>query len=190
VPALGGPRRGVRPVAKPDDMGSQEKLSRRMTLLFLGALVLTAGQALRIPPIQPLPFVHAWRAGEQVLPVAVPAGDAPVPVILARSSVERLRERSIEWNLSPPQAGLPCEIFLHISRHHWARLAVSRERLAELLGAEPPSDTGRSVILGVSSRDLFEDCDGDGDPLDPGDLRPLPAGVEVRLYCAAEGAKE
>ena len=162
-----------------------------MTLLFLGALVLVAGQALRIPPLQPLPFVRAWRAGEQVLPVAVPPGEAPVATDLARSPLERLRERAVEWNPGPRQPGLPCEIVLRISRHLWARLAVRRERLAELLGTEPPAATGRPVIVSVSARDLFEDRDGDGDPLDPGDLRPTASGVEARLYCAAgaEGAR-
>jgi hypothetical protein len=162
-----------------------------MTLLFLGTLVLVAGQALRIPPLQPLPFVRAWQTGEQVLPVAVPPGEAPVTAVLARSPLERLRERAVEWSPGPRQPGLPCEIFLHISRHHWARLAVRRERLAELLGAEPPAAGGRPAIAGVSARDLLEDRDGDGDPLDPGDLRPAAVGVEARLYCAAgAGAKE
>jgi hypothetical protein len=163
-----------------------------MTLLFLGTLVLVAGQAFRVPTLQPPPFVRAWRAGEQVLPVAVPAGEAPVATALARSPLERLRERAVEWNPGPRQPGLPCEIFLHISRHHWARLGVSRGRLAELLGAEPSAATRGPVTVGVFPRDLLEDRDGDGDPLDPGDLRPTASGVEARLYCVAgaEGARE
>ena len=162
-----------------------------MTLLFLGTLVLVTGQALRVPPLQPLPFVRAWRPGEQVLPVAVPAGEAPIAADLARSPLERLRERAVEWNPGLRQPTLPCEVFLRISRHHWARLAVSHGRLAELLGAEPPDTTDQPVIASVSARDLFEDRDGDGDPLDPGDLRATASGVEVRLYCAtgAEGSR-
>lgn len=185
MPAPGGSRRED----TTDDMWSQEKLSRRMTLLFLGTLVLVAGQALRVPPVQPPPFVRAWRVGEQLLPVAVPAGKAPIKTLLARSPLERLRERAVEWNPGPGQPGLPCEIFLHISRHHWARLAVSRGRLAELFGSEPPATLGGPVTASVSAHDLFEDRDGDGDPLDPGDLRLATSGVEARLYCAAEAAE-
>jgi len=163
-----------------------EKLSRRMTLLFLATLVLVAGQALHVPPVQPLPFVRAWHAGEQILPVAVPAGEAPVATGLARTPLERLRERAVDWSPGPRQRSLPCEIFLRISRHHWARLAVSRERLAELLGTEPAVSTGGSAIVSLSPRDLIEDRDADGDPLDPGDLSATDLGVEARLFCAAE----
>jgi hypothetical protein len=168
-------------------MRTQERLSQRMTLLFLGALLLVAGQALRVPPLRPPPFVRVWRGDEQILPIAVPAGEAPVTASLARSPLEELQERAVDWNPGPRQHGLPCEIFLHISRHHWARLALGRERLAELLGAKPPAGTDRVAILSVSASDLLADADGDGDSLDPGELLAPASGVEVRLYCAADG---
>jgi hypothetical protein len=166
-------------------MEPQDRLSRRMTLLFLAALILVAWQALRIPPLQPLSFERVWKNGEQVLPVAVPPGEEPIGTPLPLSRLADLQRRSVEWSPAS-RSPLDCEVFFRISRHHWSRLRVNRAKLAELLASGPDAPLASSGLLRVSPRDLLEDRDGDGDLLDPGELRRTGEGIEAELFCSGE----
>jgi hypothetical protein len=161
-----------------------------MTLLFFGALALVAGQAIRIPPLQPPPFHVAWRTGTQILPLAVPPGEAPITALRPASHLELLRDRAVEWSPSGASGGLPCEIFVRVSRHHWARIGASRPRLAKLLGEELPAAFTGPAVVHITPGDLLEDRDGDGDPLDAGELRATGPGAETELFCAADGRAE
>lgn len=167
-------------------MGSQDKVSKRMALLFALALALVLWQALRIPPLQPLSFERAWKSGEQILPVAVPPGEEPIKSPLPQAHLAHLRSRAVEWSLAASRNPLNCEVFFRISRHHWARLQVRRARLAELLAAGPDAPLAPPGLLHISPRDLLEDRDGDGDLLDPGELHQAGDGVEAELFCSGE----
>jgi hypothetical protein len=92
-----------------------------------------------------------------------------------------LAERSVAWGAASPQ-GAECDLFVRVSLHHWARLPLSRARAAEL-GAPDPGGLPALTLCCIAPGDLLDDRDGDGDPLDPGELAAAAAGAEAELFC-------
>lgn len=122
-------------------------------------------------PLVPPGYEHAWEAGTQVLPVAVPAWPAePLPADPA-ARLARLRERSVVWREGP--AAAPCELYVRVSEHHWGRLPFEPDGPA----------AARAATLYLPRAAFADDRDEDGDPLDPGELTSGRAGAETELVC-------
>jgi len=153
-----------------------------MAALFGLVLLAIAWQASRLRPLLPPPFTSVLKPGEQIFPIAVPPGSAPeLPEELAARRAA-LKEQSVEWRPGQPAAA-ECDLFLRISLQHWAHLAVSRARAAEL-GAPAARPRSRRTLCCLTPGDLLDDRDGDGDPLDPGELAGGAAGgTEAELLC-------
>lgn len=162
------------------------RMERRMAALFLLALGLIVWQALRTEPAATPPFEWVTKAGERISPLAVPPWKPAAE--LPRGAAARLallEERSVAW---PGDAGSDpgdgCEVFVRISSQHWARRAASRVQVQRWLGERADDRRAmdrRQAFLPVAS--LLEDVDGNGDPLDDGDLRPVAPGSEVEIFC-------
>jgi hypothetical protein len=163
------------------DMTSPDRMSRRMATLFGVVLMLIGWQATRLRPLLPPPFTSVLAPGEQVFPVAVPPGGAPALPEEPPARRALLAERSVAWGAAPSPAA-ECDLFVRISRHHWAHLPLSRARAREL-GAPDPGGRPARTLCCIAPGDLFNDRDGDGDPLDPGELATAAAGVEAELFC-------
>jgi hypothetical protein len=158
------------------------KMERRMAVLFLLALALIVWQALRTEPAAAPPFEWVTKAGERISPMAVPPWKPAVE--LPREAGMRLavlEERSVAW---PGSAGSlsadGCGVSVRISSQHWARRAATPSRVARWLA----SSGGREPTF-LSAADFLDDDDGDGDPLDDGELRSAGPGAEVEIACGA-----
>ena len=149
-----------------------------MASLFLLALILILWQALRIKPALQPAFMITTKGGEQITPVAVPSW-RPFPA-LPQDVSERLsylERRSVAWQVAGAQdiGARPCEIFVRLSSQHWVRRPVSPTQLSGL--PEP----WRNLYFPVDS--FLDDDNGDGDPLDDGELRQAGPGAEVEIFC-------
>lgn len=149
------------------------KMERRMAALFLLALILIAWQAMRTEPALQPAFEIATRMGEQLAPLAVPSW-RPAPELPADLSARRafLASRSVPWPL--PATPAACRAFIRISSQHWAWRPFSRP------GGAPVSPWQR-LVLPVAA--FLDDDDGNGDPLDDGELRESGPGAEVEVFC-------
>jgi hypothetical protein len=121
--------------------------------------------------------------------MAVPSRPAPTLPPDEAQLESWLNIHSVDW--STPAGNPSCILFVRISLQHWARLALDRNRVAELVaeGAAPPP--GSWLSLSYSAEDFLDDDDHDGDPLDPGELSTAPGGTEAKLICrnpAAQGS--
>lgn len=167
-------------------------IHRRMSVLFLVALVLLMGQAARIRPLAPPAFVRVWQRSEQLLPVAVPAWPSPELPAEPGAQLAFLGDRSVDWEETSGLTG--CSLFVRISLHHWARVRIDQDRWADLLGprAVDLEHGGRTALLHLAREDLLDDDNADGNSLDTGELRMSGGGIEVRLLCVdrAEGRGE
>jgi hypothetical protein len=105
-------------------MTPQQSIERRMAALFILALGLIAWQAPRTRPLVPPWYVSVLKPGEQVFPVAVPAG-AP-PRLPGDPAARRafLKEHAVEGFAPFPTNA--CEGFVRMSAHHWLRVPVTR----------------------------------------------------------------
>ncbi|MEM7483466.1 MAG: hypothetical protein AAF481_20090 [Acidobacteriota bacterium] len=171
--------------------------------MFLFALALGAilWQAFRLTPPEPIRQLNAWRAGEQLLPAAVPSWPEENPLLYRGDLSERLRSRSVLWPaLEGNGTSEECELFIRFSLHHWVRRPLSRRDLALLAGAlerDPLGDfAADSPRLGeevevrrgsIVATDLVDDDDGDGDLLDAGELGSGPLGAATVSLCSARG---
>lgn len=142
-----------------------------MAVLFLLAVALLAWQAPRTRPLQPPSYVSIPQRGEQVFPVAVPNWQAPEIPAEPQDRFAFLDERAVLWPGLASAAG--CELFVRISLHHWARRPVDPGRLG--------LDAGQSFRW--TGPDFLDDDDGDGDPLDAGELLSTGPGAEAEVFC-------
>lgn len=146
-----------------------------MAVLFLLALFLILWQALRIKPATQPAFEIATKGGEQIAPAAVPSWRSTPD--LPRGISERLsylEERSVHWPALETQAS-GCEAFVRLSSQHWVRRPASSGQLGD--SPEP----WRLLYFPVES--FLDDDDGNGDPLDDGELRLAGPGAEVEVFC-------
>ena len=160
------------------------KIERRMSMLFLLALALIVWQALRVQPTNQPSLEIATQKGEQLWPTAVPSWSPPAE--LSEDSHERLgflEKRSVLW----PDAGKPdeknsdCKVFMRFSSQHWSvRPATSAEVRSWL---ERPETYSSWQPLRLPVQSFLDDDDGDGDPLDEGELRWAVPGADVEVFC-------
>lgn len=157
-----------------------------MAALFLLALALIAWQALRTEPVRFPGYEIATRGGERLLPVAVPswlpALDLPVDV---PQRLAFLEERALAWTVEEKGAqrgAAECRIFVRFSSQHWIECPASAALLDRWRG---PGDGAQSSWqqLFFSAGSLLDDDDGDGDPLDHGELRAAGPGAEAEAFC-------
>ncbi|HYO16555.1 MAG TPA: hypothetical protein VE685_25435 [Thermoanaerobaculia bacterium] len=146
-----------------------------MAVLFLLAVVLLAWQAPRTRPLQPPSYVSIPKSGEQVFPIAVPNWEAPEIPAAPGERRAFLEEQAVLWPGNLPSTG--CDLFVRVSLHHWARRPVDLARLE--LNPEPAGWTA----LRWAGKDFLDDDDGDGDPLDAGELRVAGPGAEAEVFC-------
>lgn len=142
-----------------------------MAVLFLLAVVLLAWQAPRTRPLLPPSYVSIPKSGEQVFPIAVPNWEAPEIPAAPGERRAFLEKQAVLWPGNLPATG--CDLFVRVSLHHWARRPVDLARLG--------LEDGRSFRW--ASRDFLDDDDGDGDPLDVGELRAAGPGAEAEVFC-------
>jgi ABC-type nitrate/sulfonate/bicarbonate transport system permease component len=155
-------------------MTPQESIERRMAALLVLALALIAWQAARTRPLVPPSYVSVLEPGEQVFPVSVPNWQAPEIPADRQARFAFLADRSVLWpGGASAAAAAGCDLFVRVSLHHWARRAVD----PALLGAQP------STALRWTESDFLDDDDGDGDPLDAGELRAAGPGAEAEAFC-------
>lgn len=146
------------------------KMERRMAVLFLLALALIVWQALRTKPVEQPAFEIATNSGERLSPLAVPSWRPPLdpPADLSRR-LAFLEEHAVQW--PGMEKGSDCRLFLRISSRHWAARPVS-------------GMAGPWQLLHLPSGDFLDDDDGDGDPLDSGELRESGPGAEAEVFCS------
>jgi hypothetical protein len=160
-------------------------MDRRMAALFLLALVLIVWQALSTEPAGQPAFEVATKAGERLSPVAVPSWRPPLQ--LPGEIPERLallEERSLSWPGAGETAGEPgCRVFLRVSSQHWAFRPASETRLQRWLGREAREPGKPWQLLHLPVESFLDDDDGDGDPLDDGELLETGPGAEVEAFC-------
>lgn len=68
-----------------------------------------------------------------------------------------------------------CRLFLRLSAHHWAARSVSPDLI--------PGSAQPWRLLHLPSPAFLDDDDGDGDPLDAGELREPGPGAEAEVFC-------
>lgn len=146
-------------------------MQRRMAALFLLAIALIAWQAPRTKPLVAPWYVSVTRAGEQVFPIAVPNWEAPEIPAAPGERRAFLEKQAVRWPGDLPTTG--CDLFVRISLHHWARRPVDPARL----------DPGAGRSFRWAGTDVLDDDDGDGDPLDAGELRAAGPGAEAEVFC-------
>jgi hypothetical protein len=164
-------------------MTSSPVMQRRMAALFVLAIALLAWQAPRTPPTSLPPSVTVTVEGEQLFPLAVP--DEALPALPADAADRRafLTAHAVTWDLgqqpSLGDAGAgACRLFLRVSAQHWAVRTLDRSTLLRLAG------TATSGAFRLEPADFLDDDDGDGDPLDAGELHRGGAGAEAEVDCA------
>ncbi|MEM7048418.1 MAG: hypothetical protein AAF604_02115 [Acidobacteriota bacterium] len=169
-------------------------------LLFTLALAMLVIQAVQLEPLLPPTYEVVWEEGQQLLPVAVSAAPVTIGEEFADDLPDLLQSRSVLWprGEGPPaelsqrssDRGSPedCELWLRLSRHHWVRRTLSRSELAVLAIAPPLA--GGAIEPRHAVRGFVDDDDGDGDPLDTGEVlsrAPTAEGTtEAWLRCGAE----
>lgn len=144
-----------------------------MAVLFLLALGLIAWQALRTQRVLHPAYEIATKAGEQIAPMAVPSWRPP-PVLPEEVPARRayLKDHSVTWPGTEETPASECRLFLRLSAHHWA------ERPA------PPDNAVQPWRrLHLTSQAFLDDDDGDGDPLDAGELRESGPGAQAEIFC-------
>lgn len=157
-----------------------------MTALFLLALVLIAGQALRTKPARLPSYLMVTKADERLLPVAVPSWLPPpdLPADLPQR-LAFLDDRALPWKAEEEgggQSGAECRVFVRISSQHWLERPVSAARLGRW--RQPGSGAqGSWQRLSFPAGSFLDDDDGDGDPLDDGELRAAGPGAEAEAFC-------
>lgn len=161
-----------------------------MAALFLLALALIAWQALRTDPVRFPAYQVATRADERLLPVAVPSWLAPpdLPGELLGDLPQRLAfldDRALLWTVGEG-GGEPgtaeCRVFVRFSSQHWVERQVSAARLARW--RQPTNGTQKPwQRLYFSVGSFLDDDDGDGDPVDDGELRAAGPGAEAEAFC-------
>ena len=156
-------------------MTPQERIERRLAALFLVALGLIAWQAVRTRPLRAPDYVSVLAAGDQRFPVAVPNWEAPEIPREPQARRRFLADHAVEE--SPGAAPAPCDLFLRVSLHHWVHRSLSPSTLSSLPSL--PS----FMSLRLHPHDFADDDNADGDPLDPGELRPGGPGAEVEAFC-------
>lgn len=156
---------------------SQDSLQRRMAALFLLAIGLLAWQAPRTRPLIAPSYENVTERSEQIYPVAVPNWDPPE--IPAEPAARRafLERHAVLWPGAVSEA--TCDLYVRVSLHHWTRRPVAPARLATLRG----DGGGGPSVLRWPGPDFLDDDDGDGDPLDAGELRATGPGSEAEVLC-------
>jgi hypothetical protein len=133
----------------------------------------------------------ATREGERLLPVAVPSWLPPpdLPVELPQR-LAFLASRALPWTVGEQgtQGGAAeCRVFVRFSSQHWIERPASAARLDRWRGlgggAQRP---WRQLFFSAGS--LLDDDDGDGDPLDDGELRAAGPGAEAEVFCGVSPA--
>ncbi len=121
----------------------------------------------------------AWTGGEQAFPIAAPSWGDPV-VLPAESSARYriLRQHSSLW--PGVAASGKCEAFIRTSASIWVRRGLDPSLLPGPATVAPAMDRD---TLRFSARDFLDDDDGNGDPLDAGELTRSGPGAEVRVFC-------
>lgn len=156
-----------------------------MAILFLLALALIVLQALRLKPVWPPSYESGTKSGEQVLPVAVPSWRPP-PSLSPKLS-ERLAfldERSLNWPGSGEEKAVNCRVFVRLSSQHWAERPASSARVQRWLGRKEEEEAGKPwQLLHFPVASFLDDDNGDGDPLDDGELREAGPGADVEVFC-------
>jgi len=153
-----------------------------MRTLAIIALVIVslAGGAWRATGVSPQPYDPPWASGDQLVPLSVPLMREGDFMASAPGLAARLQVKSVNWGA--PRLEHEYVVYVRISRQHWSRLFISSQDL-ELL-----TDTAQeaSELRGASPRefrfsvaDLLDDDDGDGDPLDAGELLQGGSGLQV-----------
>jgi hypothetical protein len=137
-----------------------DTIERRMAALFLLLIGLIVWQAPRTKPLGLPPYVSVLGPGEQVYPIAVPAGAPLESPADPAARLALLRQHAVVAG-APPPAGA-CEAFLRMSGHHWIRFAA------------PPGPRVRHL---ADPRWLA------GDPTASPELRPEGPGPEVEVFC-------
>jgi hypothetical protein len=159
-------------------------MERRMAALFLLALGLIVSQTLHTKPTLPPSYEIATKAGEQVSPLAVPSWrDTPILAGDLAARLAFLQEHAVDWPgvVHASIRDAECQVFVRISAQHWAvrpAYAALLQRRLEPKGREEPWR-----ILHLSAAAFLDDKDGDGDPLDAGELTSVGPGAEVEAYC-------
>jgi len=157
-----------------------------MAALFLLALALIGWQGVRTKPLSPPPLSLAWTGGEQAFPIAAPSWGKPIGLPAAPPArYQALYQHSALW---PGVAeGGECEGFIRTSASVWVRRGLD----PKLLPDPGPRGTGRAPLR-YAAADFLDDDDGDGDPLDAGELTRSGPGAEVEVFCpppAREGVR-
>jgi len=151
-----------------------------MAALFVLALGLIAWQAPRVKPLIPPWYGSVLKPGEQVFPVAVPEWKAPEIPADRQARFDFLSRYAVLWPGDLPPAA--CDLFVRVSLQHWTRRPLQPARLAALR-----EGGGTGAVSWASFRwtgqDFLDDDDGDGDPLDTGELHAGGAGSEAEVFC-------
>lgn len=152
-----------------------------MAALFVLALGLIVWQAPRTKPLPQPWYVSVLKPGEQVFPVAVPEWNAPQIPAETRARLTFLGQHAVLWP-GVATAAAPCDLFVRISLQHWMRRPVAPERLAALREDAVAGPVSWATFH-WTGRDLLDDKDGDGDPLDPAELHAAGPGAETEVFC-------
>jgi hypothetical protein len=167
---------------------ANSKMERRMAALFLLALALIAWQALRTKPLGPPALEIVTKKGEQLLPVGVPSWSPPPH--LSSELPERLaflKEHSVLWpGVGDAKDLFGCQVFVRLSSQHWCRRSASSVQVQRWLGARSAGGAAKAwQLLYFPAASFLDDDDGDGDPLDAGELRETGPGAEVEVFCGS-----
>jgi hypothetical protein len=162
---------------------SLPRMERRMAALFLLALILIAWQALRTKPVEQPPFESATKKGERLLPTAVASWHSQPD--LSEDPQERLQyleKQALSWpGTAATEDATECKIFVRFSSQHWSVRPASSARMRRWL--EHPKTEGPRRPLRLPVQSFLDDDDGDGDPLDDGELRWGGPGADVEVFC-------
>jgi hypothetical protein len=147
-----------------------------MAALFVLALGLIAWQAPRTKPLVSPWYVTVLKPGEQVFPVAVPAGAPLRPPAEPAARLAFLKRYAVD-----DPAGVPagsCEGFVRMSAQHWLRIPLSRARLAPPPAAPRPgsADPFHQLYHLAASADPTA-------PITEAELVPAGPGPEVEAFC-------
>lgn len=159
-------------------LSTQDSLQKRMAALFLLAVGLLAWQAPRTRPLIAPGYETVTERSEQIYPIAVPNWDPPEIPTEPAGRRAFLEKRAVLWpgGAAPETA---CDVFVRVSLHHWTRRPVEPARLSTLR-----RDGGSgAAVLRWPGPDFLDDDDGDGDRLDPGELRAAGPGAQTEVIC-------